>query len=169
MAVSKLQERLKAVVERTDTPLGKAFDAVVQTLILISILSFSLETLPDLVNRVRRFLGYVELLTVTVFTVEYILRIFVADRKKDYIFSFFGILDLLAILPFYLRTGLDLRAIRIFRLLRPDLAAAFQHLQVALGRLEGETLIARNGDLYFFLTNEERDIGREIKNIAVPS
>ena len=38
-----------------------------------------------------------------------------------------------------------------------------------LSRLEGETLVARNGDLYFFLTNEERDIGREIKNVAVLS
>ena len=42
-------------------------------------------------------------------------------------------------------------------------------IEASLARLEGETLIARNGDLYFFLTNEERDIGREIKNTAVPS
>ena len=42
-------------------------------------------------------------------------------------------------------------------------------IEASLARLEGETLISRNGDLYFFLTNEERDIGREIKNIPVPS
>ncbi len=42
-------------------------------------------------------------------------------------------------------------------------------VEASLARLEGETLIARNGDLYFFLTNEERDIGREIKNTSVPS
>ncbi|MFC1573194.1 BREX system P-loop protein BrxC [Candidatus Eisenbacteria bacterium] len=42
-------------------------------------------------------------------------------------------------------------------------------IEASLARLEGETLIARNGDLYIFLTNEERDIGREIKNTAVPS
>lgn len=42
-------------------------------------------------------------------------------------------------------------------------------IEASLLRLEGETLIARNGDLYFFLTNEERDIGREIKNSPVPS
>lgn len=42
-------------------------------------------------------------------------------------------------------------------------------IEASLSRLEGETLISRNGDLYFFLTNEERDIGREIKNIPVPS
>ena len=42
-------------------------------------------------------------------------------------------------------------------------------IEESLARLEGQTLIARNGDLYFFLTNEERDIGREIKGVAVPS
>ena len=50
-----------------------------------------------------------------------------------------------------------------------DRLALRKRIEASLARLEGETLIARNGDLYFFLTNEERDIGREIKNTAVPS
>jgi len=50
-----------------------------------------------------------------------------------------------------------------------DRLALRRRIEAALARLEGETLVARNGDLYFFLTNEERDIGREIKNTAVPS
>ena len=50
-----------------------------------------------------------------------------------------------------------------------DKLALRMSIEDSLGRLESETLIARNGDLYFFLTNEERDIGREIKNVAVPS
>jgi len=50
-----------------------------------------------------------------------------------------------------------------------DRLALRKRIEAALARLEGETLIARNGDLYFFLTNEERDIGREIKNTTVPS
>ena len=60
--MASFKKRFKAVVERTDTPLGKAFNAVVQTLILISIISFSLETLPSLSSRTRQVLGYVELL-----------------------------------------------------------------------------------------------------------
>ena len=50
-----------------------------------------------------------------------------------------------------------------------DKLALRMKLEASLARLEAETLIARNGDLYFFLTNEERDIGREIKNTAIPS
>jgi len=48
-----------------------------------------------------------------------------------------------------------------------DRLALRKKIEASLARLEGETLIARNGDLYFFLTNEERDIGREIKNINI--
>lgn len=50
-----------------------------------------------------------------------------------------------------------------------DRLALRKKIEASLSRLESETLIARNGDLYFFLTNEERDIGREIKNTPVPS
>jgi Family of unknown function (DUF6079) len=50
-----------------------------------------------------------------------------------------------------------------------DKLALRKTIEASLARLEGQTLIARNGDLYFFLTNEERDIGREIKNMPVPS
>lgn len=50
-----------------------------------------------------------------------------------------------------------------------DRLALRKTIEASLARLEGETLIARNGDLYFFLTNEERDIGREIKNTTIPS
>ena len=50
-----------------------------------------------------------------------------------------------------------------------DRLALRKTIEASLERLEGQTLIARNGDLYFFLTNEERDIGREIKNAPVPS
>ena len=50
-----------------------------------------------------------------------------------------------------------------------DRLALRKTIEASLGRLESETLIARNGDLYFFLTNEERDIGREIKNTPLTS
>jgi len=50
-----------------------------------------------------------------------------------------------------------------------DKLALRKTIEASLARLEGQTLIARNGDLYLFLTNEERDIGCEIKNTTVPS
>jgi len=50
-----------------------------------------------------------------------------------------------------------------------DKLALRKSIEESLSRLESETLIARNGELYFFLTNEERDIGREIKGVTIPS
>lgn len=110
--------QLKKIVEDSDTWAGKAFDLFIQALILITLVAYSVETLPGLTDRQRMILRGIEFFTVGVFTIEYILRLVVADRPLKFATSFFGIIDLLAILPFYLSLGIDLRSIRAFRLLR---------------------------------------------------
>lgn len=109
---------LKQIIEQSDTPLGRAFDLVIQTLVVLSLISFSIETLPNLPESLSLCLGAFEIVCVIVFTAEYFLRVYVAKPKRAYIFSFFGIIDLAAILPFYVGTRVDLRSIRAFRLLR---------------------------------------------------
>jgi len=109
---------MKEVVERNDTVAGKVFDLSIQALIIVSLITFSIETLPNISPQTREMLRWAEVGTVGVFTMEYLLRLLVADRKLSFIFSFYGIVDLVAILPFYLSTGADLRAVRAFRLLR---------------------------------------------------
>ena len=109
---------LKQVVEDHDSRAGRLFDLVIQVLILISLVSFCIETLPDLAPGVRDALHVVELVTVVIFTLEYLARLVVADRRLRYVLSFFGLVDLLAIAPFYFQTGMDLRSVRAFRLLR---------------------------------------------------
>ena len=109
---------LKDVVERHDHAWGRAFDLFFQFLIVVAIVSFSIETLPGLSEQQRFWLRWIEVATVALFTVEYLLRIAVADSKWRYMTSFFGIVDLVAILPFYLAAGVDLRCLRAFRLLR---------------------------------------------------
>lgn len=94
------------------------FDYLFQFLIVVSLVSFAIETLPDLTSQARKFLRYIEVFTITVFTIEWVVRLYFSKPKLGYLFSFFGIVDLIAILPFYLSTGLDLRAVRAFRLLR---------------------------------------------------
>jgi voltage-gated potassium channel len=112
------REHLRVVVEESDTRWGRAFDLVIQTLIVLSLLSFCLETLPDLSEKTQALLRLFEALTVGVFTIEYLLRILVARKKLRFVLSFFGLVDLFAILPFYLTRGIDLRGLRAFRLLR---------------------------------------------------
>jgi voltage-gated potassium channel len=110
--------KLKTIIEENDTTIGKIFDFFIQFLIIISLISFSVETLPDLNLKTKRFLNILELVIVIIFSIEYILRLVVSDRKLKFIFSFFGLIDLFAILPFYITIGIDLRSIRIFRLFR---------------------------------------------------
>ncbi len=110
--------KIKSIVEQTDTKAGRVFDFFIQGLIIISLISFSVETLPDNSAQLQKILKYIEVFCISIFTIEYILRIIVADNKPKFIFSFFGIIDILAILPFYISTGVDLRGLRAFRLLR---------------------------------------------------
>ncbi len=110
--------KLKTIVEDNTTIHGRAFDLVVQLLIAVSIVSFSIETLPGLSPSEEQLLRAINVATVGFFTIEYILRIVVADRRIRFITSFEGLVDLLAILPFYVSTGLDLRSIRGLRFLR---------------------------------------------------
>lgn len=111
---------LKRTIEEPNTTSGKVFAVFIQAIIVLSIVLFSVETLPGLSPTAIRWLAFFDVLTVMIFTVEYLLRILVADHKPRFIFSFFGIVDLLAILPFYLSAimGIDLRPIRALRLLQ---------------------------------------------------
>ncbi len=109
---------LKIIVEKNDTKAGKIFDILIQVLIVISLISFTIETMPKISASTYHLLWIIEVITVAIFTIEYLLRILVTDYKIKFIFSFYGLIDLFAILPFYLSTGIDLRSIRIIRLLR---------------------------------------------------
>lgn len=109
---------LHRIVIDSDTKSGRFFDLFIQTLILLSLISFSLETLPDLNSQTKYILSLFELISVIIFSIEFILRIVLTKSPFRYVFSFFGLIDLLAILPFYLASGIDLRSIRIFRLFR---------------------------------------------------
>ena len=137
-----LRERLKNVIERSDTRLGRIFDLFIQSLIIVSLITFSLETLPNLSPSTRRLLRIIEIITVMIFSIEYILRIAIADQKLKFVFSFFGLIDLFSILPFYLSTGIDLRSIRAFRLLRLFRAFKLVRYSRALQRLHRAMKIA---------------------------
>ena len=113
-----LKEYLWTIVEDNTTRRGKTFDYVIQVLIFISLISLPLETLPDLTERSTKILKFIEIFTLTIFSFEYLLRIYVAKNRLKYIFSFYGLIDLLAIVPFFFRTIYDLRALRTFRVFR---------------------------------------------------
>ena len=109
---------IRQVVNESDTFSGRAFDFVVFFLIVFSIITLTIDTLPDLPPFVSDALDISEIVITVLFTIEYLVRIAAAPKKIGYILSFYGIVDLIAILPFYIALGVDLRAVRAFRLFR---------------------------------------------------
>ncbi len=143
--------RLKEIVEDNTTRLGKIFDYSIQALIIISLIGFATETLPELSEESRNVLQLIELFSIVIFSIEYVLRIYVADKKVAYIFSFYGIIDLIAILPFYLSFFIDLRALRVFRIFRIFRALKLVRYNKAMRRFGVATKIVREEMVLFFI------------------
>ncbi|MDR4500702.1 MAG: ion transporter [Nitrospirales bacterium] len=141
--------RLKDIIERDDTTAGRVFDLLVQFLIVVSIVTFSIETLPNLGKNTRELLSALETLIVAIFTAEYFLRIYVADKKRDYILSCYGIVDFIAIIPFYLSLGTDLRSVRILRMLRLFRVFKLGRYNAAMQRFYKAFLMAKEEMLLF--------------------
>lgn len=146
---------LKVIIEGTDTKAGRIFDYSIQALIIYSLITFSISTLPDLSEKVISFLFVSQVITVTIFTLEYLLRIYVSDKKLSYIFSFYGLIDLLAILPFYISAAIDLRAIRVVRLFRifrllkiARYSRAIQKYRIALKDIKEELTIFLSATMF---------------------
>ena len=121
----------------------------IQGLILLSVLTFSISTLPDLGQSEIRILRWIEILTVLIFTGEYLLRVWVAERPLKFILSFSGLIDLVAILPFYIASGLDLRAMRALRLLRLVRILKLVKYNKAIRRFHKALLIAKEEMILF--------------------
>ena len=128
MALTGTRKLLNEVIFGTDTPAGKYFDVVLIWTILISVALVMLASIESWSVRYGRAFLKLEWFFTALFTVEYLARIYCARDRRSYIFSFYGIVDFLAILPSYLAlifTGATylmvirlLRVLRIFRILK---------------------------------------------------
>lgn len=130
-----MKSRLTEIVIKSESKEGRLFDAFIQIVIIISLISFSIETLPNLTDSTKQLLAVLEHICIIIFTIEYLLRLWLTSKSSRYVFSFYGIIDLMAIVPYYLTFGIDLRALRSVRLLR--IFRVFKLLQYnkAIGRL----------------------------------
>jgi voltage-gated potassium channel len=134
------------------------FEILIQILIVVSLLTFSVETLPDLPQSVRTALDLTEKCILVVFAAEYLLRLITAEKPLRFAFSFFGLIDFLAILPLFLIGVMDLRfarvvrLIRLFRILklaRYNAAARRFHLAILLAKEEIILFLALTGIILF--------------------
>lgn len=117
---NKLWKRfLYRVIYRTDTKLGKLFDVTLLSLIMVSTFIIMMESVPKLDKKFHIYFIIIESIISVIFSIEYLLRIAVVKNKRHYIFSFFGIIDLLSLIPFYLSFFVPVtKYFLIFRMLR---------------------------------------------------
>ncbi|OYT16132.1 MAG: ion transporter [Bacteroidetes bacterium 4572_77] len=142
---NKLKHQLHVIISEADTPLGKAFDVLLLISILISVFVVMLDSVPSIHEKLATPFLYLEWMFTIFFTLEYFLRIYITCKPfKNYIFTFYGIIDLLAIIPTYLSLILMgsqfMMVIRIFRLFR-----VFRILK--LGRYVGASQVLRDSFL----------------------
>lgn len=117
-----LRHRLHEIIYEADTKEGKLFDIILLIAIIASIILVMLESIKSFDEKYHDFLNIAEWVITILFSIEYILRIISIRKPLKYIFSFYGIIDLLSTLPKYLSFVMvgshNLAALRALRLLR---------------------------------------------------
>ena len=123
-----IRQKLHEIIFEADTPAGKAFDVILLIAIILSVVAVLLESVSGIRLSYGHLLRSFEWAMTILFTIEYALRLFCVGRPLKYAISFFGIVDLLAILPTYLSTFVigahslivirALRLLRVFRVLK---------------------------------------------------
>ncbi len=142
---------LKNIITNINSKNGRRFDIFIQILIVLSLIAFSVETLPDISERIKKALFYFEVFCVVIFSIEYVLRLYFAKKKLKYVFSFYGIIDFLAILPFYVALGIDLRSIRIFRVFRVFRILKLARYNTALNKFKAAAHAAKEEIVLFMI------------------
>lgn len=125
----ELKRKLYTIIFEADTKAGKRFDVLLMVFILLSVLVVVVESLEVIANRFKLVFQVFEYVFTGFFTIEYLVRIYCSPKPKKYIFSFFGIVDLISTLPMYLgflfqgaryfiifRTFRLIRVFRVFKL-----------------------------------------------------
>jgi voltage-gated potassium channel len=152
------KQRTHIIIYGTSTKAGRYFDLILLGIILLSVLLVMMETVTEFDFKYHSQLVFLEWVITGFFTIEYLLRILSINKPWKYIFSFYGIIDLLAILPMYLSfffVGTSiLSVVRSFRLLRlfkilnhPKFTSQSVQLKKAIDASRGKIIVF----IYFVL------------------
>ena len=128
--MNKVKSKIHEIIFEADTPMGKLFDILLLIMILLSVTVVMLESVETYRLKWAWLFDILEWFFTILFSFEYILRIYSVKNPLKYIFSFYGIIDLLSLIPSFIGLGLGannissiknirtIRLIRIFRILK---------------------------------------------------
>lgn len=150
------RQKVYIIIYGVNTPAGKAFDIGLLVMILLSVFIIMLETVEGINHLYHKELIVLEWFFTTIFTLEYALRIFVSKKPVKYIFSFYGIIDFLSILPMFLSIFIQgshiLSSFRILRLLRLFRVFGLMEFMRESSRLKVAILASRAKIMVFLYT-----------------
>ncbi len=149
-----LRDRWRHIIFGTDTPAGQYFDQLLIVAILASVAAVMLDSVQSIHQQYGPWLYAAEWFFTLLFTFEYIIRLWVSDRPLRYARSFFGVVDLLSIIPTYLSLFLPganyLLTIRALRVLRVFRVLKLAHLMTEANEL-GATLVRTRRKIGIFI------------------
>lgn len=172
---SSLKAKLQEIIFGAETTSGKIFDIILIASILISVLVVMLDSIKSINQEYGELLYNIEWFFTIIFTIEYILRLYAVSKPIKYATSFFGVVDLLAIIPTYIGVFFPatryftviriLRVLRIFRVLKfVQYIGAAKTLLIALKQSRRKitvfiftvlTLVVIFGSLMYIIEGEE--------------
>ena len=136
-----MREKIHFYLTDTKNKIAIGVDVFIYTIIFLTVIDHGLQTMPSM-SKYHILLERWEIVPIVVFSIEYILRIYSSPQRLGFIFSFWGVVDLLAIIPYYLGLPADLREIRVLRflsLLKYEPAA--MNISKAFNRIKKELII----------------------------
>jgi voltage-gated potassium channel len=152
--LTQVRIKLYDIIYESDTPMGKLFDILLIASIIISIIAIMLDSVVSIHQDHKVLLYRVEWFFTALFTIEYLLRIFCNLKPLKYIFSFYGLIDLISIIPTYLsliitnsQYLLIIRALRVLRVFRVMKLGAY----VSQANLLSRALLASKQKVIVFL------------------
>jgi len=148
----EFRSKVYSIVFESDTRAGRLFDLILLWLIVISILSVFMESVASFREKYLLQIHIVEWIFTILFSLEYAARLYCAQNRKKYATSFFGVIDLLAVLPTYLalffpelHALIDVRVLRLIRIFRVFKLTAYMqeysHLASALSASRKKILV----------------------------
>jgi len=150
------RDKWHEIIFEADTPQGKNFDKALLVMIMFSVIIVMLESIPSLHFRYLNFFFYTELGLTILFTAEYIMRLMTVRRPIRYATSFYGLIDLISILPTFLELFLagsgSLLVIRIVRLMRVFRIFKLMAFQTEAMRIKDALMASRQKIFVFLLT-----------------
>ena len=146
---------LFTIIFEADTPAGKAFDVALIAVIVLSVIAVLADSIANVAQRYGAFLNSLEWVFTILFTIEYLARIACVERPLRYVRSFYGVVDLVAVLPTYLAVFfpesaafIDVRILRLLRVLRIFKLTAY----LTEMHLLGAALAASRRKIFVFLS-----------------